>query len=300
MNRAIVVRSAPMRRGSLLACASLVMATAAAALPAMTAHAAQPAASPSTERSNATPPKTRKNVTASGYTTTDEPFRPRRGLSVEAEVGVFVTFGGRNANDADPNNLFPSRSASNANPYLALIVGYDVVSTESFALNIGPKFGVAFNGGSSRLSEDDVAVVGVNGGSTFANDYAVYEAGLNATLLFGVTERLWLTGRVNGGAIFVDANPNVDFCGRNADSDGPSPVLPEDPTQAEIEAFRAACGDTDAGDLAIGGLFAASVGIEWYTLLDGFSVGLEVRFHGMLVDDFIPGLAIPATLRYTF
>ena len=296
MHRAIVVRSAPMRIGSLLACASLVMATP-ALQPAGTANAAQPAASSS---SNAEPPATRKNVTASGYTTTDEPFRARRGLSVEAEVGVFVTFGGRNANDSDPNNLFPSRSASNANPYLALIVGYDVVSTDTFALTIGPKLGVAFNGGSSRLTEDDVAVVGVNGGSTFANDYAVYEAGLNATLLFGVTERLWLTGRVNGGAIFVDANPNVDFCGRNADSDGPSPVLPEDPTQEEIEAFQAACGDTDAGDLAIGGLVGASAGIEWYTLLDGFSVGLEVRFHAMLVDGFIPGLAIPATLRYTF
>ena len=242
----------------------------------------------------------RKNVTAAGYTTTDEPYQPRRGLSIEGDLGIFFTLGGRNSNDTNPNDLFPSRVSSNANPYLAIVVGYDVFATDSFALSIGPKVGVGFNGGASRVTAEDVDVVGVEGGSTFANDYAIYEAGLNIGLSFMVSERLALTGKLSGGAVFIDANPNVDYCGANADSDGPSPILDVDPTVVEVEAFRDACGNSGAGDLAVGALFAGAVGVEWYTLLNGFSVGLEVRYHGLLVDGFFSGVAIPATLRYTF
>ena len=243
----------------------------------------------------------RKNLSASGYATTEEPFEPRRGFSSEGEVGVFFTFNGRNANDV--NGQFPTRSVSNANPYVGLIFAYDVASTESFSLSIGPKFAAAFNGGSSRLTEEDFAVVGAQGASTFANDYALYEVGLNATLGFMVSERLAVSSKLSGGAVFVDSNPNVDFCGDNADSELPLPAernLPPEPTDQELEAFRATCGDTDAGNLATGWSFGASVGIEFYTLLDGFSLGLQVQFQGIVLDGFIPGLAIPATLRYTF
>ena len=261
-------------------------------------EATEAAESPPSEAEPSAP--ARKNLSASGYATTDEPFRPRRGFSAEGELGVFLTFGGRNANETSAASGFASRPVSNANPYVAVILGYDVVTTNTFALSIGPKFGAGFNGGSSRLTPEDVEVTGVSGASTFANDYALYEAGINLSLTFMASERLAIAGKLNGGAVFIDANPTVDYCGANGDSDGPSPTLPAEPSQAELDTFRDACGNTDAGDLAIGGLFGASLGIEWYTLLNGFSVGLQVRFQGVMVDRFIPGLAIPATLRYTF
>ncbi len=204
----------------------------------------------------------------SRYSTTEQPFRPRRGLSAEGEFGVFFTLGGRDAND--PQEGFPSRTVSNAGPYVAVIVGYDVYETDGFALSIGPKFGAAYNSGSARLTESDIASVGDDAASTYSNDYGAYEASLNLSAIFMVTDRLAVTGKVNGGVAFIDVNPTVDSA------------------------------DPDAGNLAIGGLFGVSGGVEWYTLLNGFSVGLQVRFQGLLVDGFIPGIAIPATLRYTF
>ena len=238
----------------------------------------------------------RKNVSASGYATTEQPFEIRRGFSVDGEFGVFMTFGGRNSNA--PEQGFPDVTVSNANPYVALIFGYDLISTNSFALSLGPKLGAAFNGGGSRLSDSDLQAAA--DGSTFVNDFGAYEAGLNVSLNFMVTERLAVTTKLNGGVVFIDSNPNVDFCGSNADNPGPSPTLPAQPDDEQRRRFREQCGSTDAGDLAIGGMFGASAGIEFFTRLTGFSVGLQLRFQGLLVDGFIPGFAIPATLKYTF
>ena len=233
-----------------------------------------------------------RNVSASGYATTEQPFSARRGWFAEGELGVFMTIGGRNSDKQLEG--FPSVGISNASPYIAVILGYDVFSTDSFALSVGPKFGAAFNSGSSRVTSD-FAQQRPQAASTFANDYAAYEAGLNVSLVFMVAEQLSVTAKLNGGAVFVDSNPNVDYCGVGGVDEQASPSLPTD-----ADTLRELCGDTDAGNLAIGGLFGASAGIEWYTLLNGFSVGVQIRFQGLLVDGFIPGIAIPATLRYTF
>ena len=230
-----------------------------------------------------------------GYSLEDRPFEPRRGFFTEGEFGIFTTLGGRNT--SLPN--IPDEPISNVSPYIGITIGYDVFSNESFALSIGPKFGVAFNDGSSRLSEADVQA-GADG-TTFVNDWAAYEAGLSMSVMFMAMRWLSVTTKLNGGVVFVDANPNVDFCGFNADNPNPGPRPEPGSDPADRERFRQQCGNTDAGDLSIGGMFGASLGVDFYTLLTGFSVGLQVRFQGLLVDGFIPSLAIvPLSLRYNF
>ena len=294
----IVVASAPMRFAKALAAGvwmvlvlpSTGWAQDDGAAPAEDAAAAETEAQPNTDD---------QELSASGYATTEQPFEARRGLFVDGEFGVFMTIGGRNSNNLEGG--FPTRSISNANPYVAMILGYDVYADPGFAFNAGLKLGASFNGGSARLSQADIDATQATGASTFANDYSAYQAGVNLSFIFMVLERLSITVKANGGVTFVDANPNVDFCGANASNPGPSPTLPNQPTDEQRNNFRAACGDTDAGNLALGGVFGGSAGVEWYTLLEGFSVGVQVGFQGLLVDgEFIPGIAIPATLRYTF
>src|SRR5262245_30622529 len=94
--------------------------------PAATAKQAPPAAATKQEAPPAEPgggkPASAPPADTSGR------FKIRRGLFAEGDLGLFLTFGGRNTNDPG----LPSRSTSNVQPQLGLTVGYDLVHGETY------------------------------------------------------------------------------------------------------------------------------------------------------------------------
>lgn len=198
--------------------------------------------------------------------TVEQRFNIRRGFFTEGDFGLYLAFGGRNTNN--PN--LPTRSTSNIQPYLGITIGYDVVSNESLNFSIGPKFALLLNGGAGRPSAADIADA-ENVATTHSNDFSIFEAGLAATVSIMMTDRLALAIRVDGGLGATDPNPAL---------------------WAEESA--------DAGAFGFGAMFGAGVGVEYFTLLNGFTVGANLRFVGVLAEGMIPGAAFTIPVKYNF
>jgi hypothetical protein len=200
-------------------------------------------------------------------------FQIRRGFFAEGDLGVYMTFGGRNTNDP----MLPSRAASNIEPHLGVTIGYDVASGDSFNVAVGLKFSMGLNGGLGRVSGSELA-----GDSamltTKSADFSVYEAGVQVAISYLLNDRFALTARFDGGAGFLDPDP-----AKTADNSG-------------------------AGGMAFAPVFGVGLGGDWYTLLNDFTVGLLVRFQGILTPagpnpgsgGLIPALAITIPVKYTF
>lgn len=199
----------------------------------------------------------------------EQRFNIRRGFFTEGDFGIFLAFGGNNTN----NPLVPSRSTSNIQPYLAITIGYDLVSNESINLAVGPKLGLLLNGGAGRPSSADLASGDEKIPTTHSNDFSVFEAGLAATLSIMMTDRIALSVRLDGGLGATDPNPAL---------------------WAEEE------GNGTPGAFGFGGMFGAGVGVEYSTLLNGFTVGANLRFVGVLAEGLIPGAAFTIPVKYNF
>ncbi|MBK8013965.1 MAG: adventurous gliding motility protein CglE [Deltaproteobacteria bacterium] len=202
----------------------------------------------------------------------------QRGFFVQGDLGLFTTLGGR-------SNVAPyaSRSLSNVEPQVAIVVGYDVLHGPKYAFSVGARFAAAFNSGAGRISAEEAAAASVatpdvvsGTAVTKSADYAIMEAGVQLGLSWMVAERFALLFKANGGAGIVDPNPTL---------------------------VATAPG---AGGASLSPLFGVALGTEYFPLLTNFSIGAEVRFLGVLVpgagggSEFIPGLALTAPVKYTF
>jgi hypothetical protein len=192
-----------------------------------------------------------------------ERFKIKRGFYAQADLGVYMTFMGRNTN----NPAFPKRFTSNVQPHVGVVAGYDVVSSDSFNLGLGARFAMGLSGGAGRVS--DAELMGEDIG-TKSNDFSVIELGAEADLAIMMTDRVWLNIKLDGGAGIVDP----------------------DPTKV--------AGEDGAGAATFAPVFGAGVGVEYFTLLNDFSVGATLRFQGVLADGMIPGMSITIPIKYTF
>lgn len=205
-------------------------------------------------------------------------FKIKRGLYAEGDLGVFFTFGGRSNN---PATDFPSRSTSNAQAYAGVTVGYDIFSGDAFSFGLGLKLAMGLNGGAGRLYDGEIQDQSLMP-ATKSADFNIIQAGVAANISILVTERLAIPIKLGGGAGFLN----------------PDPTIPADQTKA--------------GKFSFAPYVDFGAGIEFYTLLNDFSIGVFFRFVGTIAgtsydvpanvpgSDFIPGLSITAPIKYTF
>lgn len=195
----------------------------------------------------------------------DAPFKIRRGFFAETDLGVYFTFGGRNTNDV----ALPSRGISNVQPFLGITAGYDIVHGPRYSFSLGVKLAVGYSGGAGRVTGAEVMMGGTDL-TTRSSDFAVMEAGVAAGFAYMVSDRLAVTAKLDGGAGIVDPNP------------------------------KASASDTGAGGVSAGGLIGAGLGIEYFTLLNDFSVGLDLRYAQVLAGGSIPSASVTIPIKYTF
>lgn len=195
-------------------------------------------------------------------------FKIRRGWFALADLGVYATFGGRDVRDIDRGQ--PKKTISNVEPHLGITVGYDLSHTDTFNFALGLKFAMGLNSGAGRASANDIADSTTNT-LTKSNDYSVIETGIEASAAFMTSDRFAITVKVDGGGGFLDPDP-----GKSADVTG-------------------------AGGIVFAPVFGVGVGGEYYTLLNDFSVGLMLRFQGILASGgLIPAASITIPIKYTF
>lgn len=224
------------------------------------------------------------------YAVQEERFPIRRGLFAEGDFGVFFTLGGRNTNSQ--SGTLPSRGTSNIQPYVGILVGYDLVSTDTVNFAAGFKGALMLNGGAGRVTSAQVANSGdpntpCRGGTgddlcTISNDYEVWEVGVGGALDYLLTDRLGLAFKLDGGLALLN----------------PSPFEPAN--EVGGDSASAAANYANAGKVTMGGIFSASAGVSYATLLTGFTVGVDVRFSGVVGGGFIPALSVTVPIKYNF
>jgi hypothetical protein len=210
-------------------------------------------------------------------------FLIRRGFFAEADLGMYMTFLGRNTNDP----MLPSRFSSNLEPHIGVNVGYDVVQSEGFNLALALRFAMGFNGGLGRVTDaqfqastNGAPAPGTPDAATKPADYTVTELGALIAASIMMTDRIALTIRGDGGIGILDPDPSKAA----ATLDTPMAMyLP------------------GAGAAVFVPVFGAGVGVEYYTLLNDFSIGILLRFQGILAPDgLIPAMSITFPVKYTF
>ena len=221
------------------------------------------------------------------YANAEQRVPIRRGLFTEGDFGVFMTIGGRNTN----NEALPSRGTSNIQPYVGVMVGYDLVSTETMNFAAGFKGALMLNGGAGRVTASDI---NNSGNPTFpcagqgddlctkSNDFEVWQVGVGGALDYLLTDRLGLAFKLDGGLALLN----------------PSPF--EAANQVDGTSEDAVAAYSDAGKVAIGGIFSVSAGVSYATLLTGFTVGVDLRFTGVVGGGFIPALSATVPIKYNF
>lgn len=212
--------------------------------------------------------------TASGKSQTDTgTFKLRRGLYAEADLGLFMTFGGRNTNLPD----LPSKGASNIQPTLGFTVGYDLVHSPAFSFGLGIGVAMHLNGGAGRVKAEDIQA-GVEDQTTKSNDFVIIPIGLAPMVSILLSDRLALSIRGDGGMALLN----------------PDPTTAAATSQPRDESI------VGAGSSAFAPFFGVGAGLEYFTLLNDFSVGVRVSFLGVLRDGFIPGATATFPIKYTF
>ncbi len=211
------------------------------------------------------------------YAGVEARFPIRRGLFAEGDFGVFMTIGGRNTN----NPALPSRGASNMQPYVGIMTGYDLYSDDVMNFAAGLKFALMLNGSAGRVSDAEAANPSAGNPLTKANDYEVWQIGVGGAFDYLLTDRFGLSLKMDGGLAILNASP---FEAAN---------VPGGDAQDALQF-------PNAGKSTIGGIVSAGVGVTYATLLTGFTVGIDVRFSAILADELIPALSITAPIKYNF
>jgi hypothetical protein len=202
----------------------------------------------------------------------EQPFLIRRGFFAETDLGVFFTFGGYNTNESTTNPPFPKKTLSNVQPYLGVVFGYDLLHSPQYSLSAGLKLSAGYSGGAGRVSDAELqANDAVRTVATKSADFSVIEVGAALSFGYHVTDRVALTFKGDGGLAAVDPNPAL------------------------------AASEAGAASAAFAPTFGVGAGVEYFTLLNDFSVGLDLRFAMVLVTNAtIPGASISVPVKYTF
>ena len=220
-------------------------------------------------------PESRPTITQEGGSDRCE---IRRGFFARGDFGAFFTLGG---SDFDAvSNTVSSNSVGNLQPFVGLTAGYDVLSMGRSNLSIGARFAAAFNSSTSAFISGGDFLDPAQAAST-PQDFEMLQFGAAVDYTYLLSERLGLQFHGDGGIVLL----------------GPDPASPAEtvtgPQTSENSEFN-------PGGRAIAGVFSAGLGVEYYTLLNGFSVGLTTSFYGVLAEEFIPGLAIFVPIKYNF
>jgi hypothetical protein len=183
------------------------------------------------------------------------PVQIRRGFYTETDLGAFFTMGGQ------------GQSPSNAQAYIALGLGYDILGSGGNLLSVGASVGMASSAGACFASQYGNGAGGAAtcldaGGQPFSDNWTATT--VEGSLLYGreLASRLMGTVRLIGGLAFLQ------------------PLA--------FEGY----GD----QLPIAG---AGVGLEYATQFDHFSLGLDVAGK-MFVGPNKLGVAIAPRIKYTF
>ncbi len=177
------------------------------------------------------------------------PTQIRRGFFTETDLGMFFTLGG------DPG-------VSNAQVYLALGLGYDVLAVDDHFLAVMLGFSQGASAGSCFGASFDGENCFDSQGETLSSNWTAQT--VEASLLYGyqIVPRLMLTFRGLGGMAFI-----------------------------EPKAFEA----TDNPVPLIGG----GIGAEYATQFDHFSIGIDAAMK-YFIGPNKPGVAIVPRVKYTF
>lgn len=185
----------------------------------------------------------------------------RRGFFTETDLGVFFTTGGEGANP------------SNAQAYLSLGVGYDLISSGknflavglgfSMGASAGACFGARQEGAEGPICTDPSVPLNEDLGEGLLPDNWSATT-VEATLMYGyeVMPRLMLTARGLGGVGIIQP---MAF----SNTENPVPLL------------------------------GGGVGVEYATHFDHFSVGLDLAGKYFLGPNVL-GVAIAPRVKYTF
>jgi hypothetical protein len=221
-------------------------------------------------------------------------FIIRRGFFAEADLGMFLTFNGRNPKDM----MIPKRFSSNIEPQLGVNIGYDVAHNDSFNLAIGARFAMGFNSGLARVSDQEAATAndpnapkaGQPDPTTKSSDYTVSEVGALVAASIMMNERVALIIRGDIGLAVLDPDPNKAA----STLDVPCPT-----TMGALGTNG--CPLPGAGGAEFTWQWGIGFGGEYYTLLNDFSVGLLLRFQGIMsTGGLIPAATITIPVKYTF
>jgi len=205
----------------------------------------------------------------------------RHGFFLEGDLGVYLSLGG---NDVDVGSGdLSSNSVGNLQPMAALTAGYDLVHNERNNFSAGLRFSGTYSASAAQIPGD--AESGATGEAlfTFPSDVEFLQFGAALDYTYFLNERLGLKFHGDGGLALVSPNPDVALAlGGGVSVSTPNP-------------------EDGAGARQVGGVFSGGFGIEYYTRLNGFAIGLNTAFYGVLnSESFIPGLGIYVPLKYTF
>ncbi|AKU90570.1 adventurous gliding motility protein CglE [Vulgatibacter incomptus] len=177
------------------------------------------------------------------------PTKIRRGFFTETNMGAFFTVGG-------------DSGVSNAQVYLQLGVGYDLLAIDDHFLAVGVAFSQGASSGTCYGNRDGTACLDSATGEELGDNWSAQT--LEASVVYGyqVAPRLLLTARGLGGAAFLEPM---------AFSDTKNPVP----------------------------LMGGGIGAEYATQFDHFSLGLDVTGKYFLGPNVL-GLAIAPRVKYTF
>ena len=209
-------------------------------------------------------------ITSLGEVT--EQLSVRRGFFVRGDVGTYLAFGGKSTNVVvltDSSQIL-SQSISQPRLMAGVLSGYDFRLASRLGLTLGVRLIAAFNGGASRISDAEIATVSAADLQTRVSDFAMYAVSPEVSLGWLLTSRLAWNYTVGAGVAFIDPDP-----------------------------FQYAA-NVGATELATAMLFSGATGLEYFTRLQGFSIGIEARFLAVQANSFIPGMSISVPVKYNF
>ena len=198
----------------------------------------------------------------------------RSGFFADVNLGGFFTGGNGKTYNLD-KSVSDGFGVSNAQLYLQLGIGYDIIKTskpeDTFGLSIGIHFGLGASAArcystyvvSSNSCVNDPASKGDTGVS---DNFTITMYGAEVVFKVHLVDRLWLRPRIEGGYAMFDSPPVLD--------DGKNGVMG-------------------------GGYAGVGVGIEYATHMDHFSIGIDIGGR-LIIGPNIPAFTFHPMIKYTF
>lgn len=185
----------------------------------------------------------------------------RSGFFADVNLGGFFTATGTNSRG--------NKGVSNAQAYLQLGVGYDVLSFMSVGVHFGLGSSAASCFANVTASGDcvfDSSKKTTDPNNVAPDNFTVTTVGAEGVFKVNLVDRLFLRPRIDAGYAFLDPQPRR----------------------------------TDGGDLISGGAYVGvGIGLEYATHMDHFSIGADITGK-LIIGPNIPAFAFYPMVKYTF